>query len=142
MVTTSPIALQTAPQLPNHKVKYKKAGQRACNEKDAKGKICAGHLKRWAYTVDVKEIECGDLEAQWGAEAEVYRCEPGKALYLPNPEDPSGRNVAGMGQLSHFGLTLPPKTNQPGTYTPQTGVDAAKQVAKALPKDNPEPPKP
>jgi hypothetical protein len=30
-------------------------------------------------------------------------------LYLPNPNDPSGLNVAGKGQLSVFGLTVPPK---------------------------------
>jgi hypothetical protein len=30
-------------------------------------------------------------------------------LYLPNPEDANGINVAGRGQLSVFGLTLPPK---------------------------------
>jgi len=35
------------PQLPNHKVKVKKPGQRACNEKNDKGKFCGGHLKRW-----------------------------------------------------------------------------------------------
>ena len=41
-----PSGTQNIPQLPNHKVKIKKAGQRACNEKDAKGKFCGGHLKR------------------------------------------------------------------------------------------------
>ena len=40
---------QTPPQLPHHKVKIKKAGQRACNEKNEKGKFCGGHLKRWFY---------------------------------------------------------------------------------------------
>jgi len=46
----------------------KKPGQRACDVKDAKGKLCVGHLKRW-YTPDeavVKEL---------GANPEVYRCE-------------------------------------------------------------------
>ena len=43
------------PQLPHHKVKIKKPGQRSCNEKDAKGKFCGGHLKRWFYTTDVVE---------------------------------------------------------------------------------------
>ena len=46
---------QTPPQLPHHKVKIKKAGQRACNEKNEKGKFCGGHLKRWFYTKDVIE---------------------------------------------------------------------------------------
>ena len=44
-----------APQLPKHKVKYKKPFQRACNETDAKGKLCGGHLKRWFYMADVLE---------------------------------------------------------------------------------------
>ncbi len=51
--TTIPHALQ---QLPNHKVKIKKPGQRACNEKDEKGKFCGGHLKRWFYTTDAMEL--------------------------------------------------------------------------------------
>jgi hypothetical protein len=90
-------------------VKIKKLGQRACNEKDAKGKICGGHLKRWYYTTDAMEQECGDMEKAWGPDAEVYRCENCRALYLPNPEEVSGLNVAGEGQISVFGLTLPPK---------------------------------
>jgi hypothetical protein len=99
---------QTPAQLPHHKVKIKKAGQRACNEKDEKGKYCGGHLKRWFYAVDVVERECGDVEKAWGPDAEVYRCENCRALYLPNPEDPKV-NVAGEGIKSVFGLTLPPK---------------------------------
>jgi len=97
------------PQLPNHKVKVKKPGQRACNEKDEKGKICGGHLKRWFYTDDVIERECGCIEKAWGGAAEVYRCENCKALYLPNPEDAKGVNVGGVGQFSIFGLTIVPK---------------------------------
>jgi hypothetical protein len=96
-------------QLPKHKVKLKKPLQRACNEKDDKGKICAGHLKRWFYAADSVEQECGDAEQAWGKNAEVYRCEHCKMLYLPHPEDPKGRNVAGKGQISVFGLTIPPK---------------------------------
>lgn len=99
---------QAPAQLPHHKVKVKKAGQRACNEKDEKGKYCGGHLKRWFYAVDVVERECGDIEKAWGSDAEVYRCENCRALYLPNPEDPKV-NVAGEGVKSVFGLTLPPK---------------------------------
>jgi hypothetical protein len=101
-------AEQNIPQLPNHKVKVKKDGQRACNEKDAKGKFCGGHLKRWFYTTDVIECECGDIEKAWGSDAEVYRCENCKALYLPTPGE-SKVNVAGKGMISVFGLTLPPK---------------------------------
>jgi hypothetical protein len=96
------------PQLPNHKVKVKKAGQRACNEKDAKGKFCGGHLKRWFYTTDVVERECGDIEKALGPDAELYRCENCKALYLPHPGE-AKVNVAGEGMISVFGLTLPPK---------------------------------
>lgn len=102
-------AEQTAvPQLPNHRVKLKKPLQRACNEKDEKGKICGGHLKRWYYAADTVERACGDAEKAWGPKAEVYRCEHCKTLYLPNPLDPKD-NVAGRGQLSVFGLTVPPK---------------------------------
>ncbi len=102
-------ALQTPEQLPHHKVKIKSPGQRACNEKDEKGKFCGGHLKRWFYTTDAIERECGDAQKAWGTNAEVYRCEHCKTLYLPNAGDPSGMNVAGQGRISVFGLTLPPK---------------------------------
>ena len=61
MASGEPVATQATdvPQLPNHKVKLKKPGQRACNEKNDKGKFCGGHLKRWFYTSDVLEQECG-----------------------------------------------------------------------------------
>ena len=100
--------MQTAPQLPNHKVKIKKLGQRSCNEKDAKGKFCGGHLKRWFYMSDVLEQECGDVEKAWGRDAEVYRCEHCKTLYLPNADE-AQTSVAGEGQTSVFGLTIPGK---------------------------------
>ncbi len=109
MATTVTSATQAAPQLPHHKVKIKKPGQRSCNEKDAKGKFCGGHLKRWFYSTDVVEQACGDAEKAWGKDAEVYRCEHCKTLYLPNPEASSGLNVAGQGQTSVFGLTIPGK---------------------------------
>ena len=99
----------TPEQLPHHKVKIKKVGQRACNEKDAKGKPCGGHLKRWYYMSDALEQQCGDVEKAWGRDAEVYRCEHCKTLYLPNPEDAAGLNVAGPGRASVFGLTVAPK---------------------------------
>lgn len=95
-------------QLPHHKVKIKKHLQRSCNEKDEKGKICAGHLKRWFYAVDVVEQACGDVQSAYGRDAEIYRCEYCKTLYLPNPEDPK-QNVAGRGRVSDFGLTVPGK---------------------------------
>ena len=106
---TATAGTSTIPQLPKHKVKIKKTGQRACNQKNEKGKFCGGHLKRWFYAADVVEQECGDVQNAWGADAEVYRCENCQTLYLPSPEDPRGMNVAGQGQLSVFGLTLPPK---------------------------------
>jgi hypothetical protein len=108
--TTAPVSTSPVPpQLPNHKVKVKKAGQRACNEKDAKGKFCGGHLKRWFYSTDVVEQKCGDAEKAWGRDAEVYRCEHCKTLYLPNHDEQNGLNVAGPGQISVFGLTVPEK---------------------------------
>jgi len=59
------------------KVKRRLVRMRACNEKDAKGKVCAGHLKRWYFFgQEVKE--------KFGANAEIYRCENCKVLYLPN----------------------------------------------------------
>lgn len=63
------------------KVKSKKATQRACDEKDAKGKLCCGHLKRW-YDYP-KEIE-----VLVGAKVEVYRCEFCKTLYTPDRSQP------------------------------------------------------
>jgi hypothetical protein len=104
--TTIPHAAQ---QLSKHKVKTKQTGQRACNEKDDKGKFCGGHLKRWFYASDAVEQECGCIEKAWGKNAEVYRCETCKTLYLPNPDDMRGINVAGTGRISIFGLTIPPK---------------------------------
>lgn len=59
------------------KVKIKKRTQRACDEKDEKGKLCCGHLKRW-YDYP-KEVE-----AIVGPKAEVYRCEFCKTLYKPD----------------------------------------------------------
>jgi hypothetical protein len=101
---------QLAPeQLPNHKVRIKKIHQRSCNIKDEKGKICGGHLKRFFYAMDGVEKECGDIAKAWGPNAEVYRCEYCKTLYLPNPEENRGKNVAGVGMISVFGLTVPPK---------------------------------
>jgi len=64
-----------APAAP--KIKPKKSTQRACDEKDAKGKLCCGHLKRW-YDYP-KEIE-----ALVGAKAEIYRCEFCQTLYKPD----------------------------------------------------------
>jgi hypothetical protein len=56
------------------KIKPKKPTMRACDEKDAKGKLCCGHLKRW-YDYP-KEIE-----ALVGKKAEIYRCEFCQTIY-------------------------------------------------------------
>lgn len=60
------------------KVKRRLPRMRACNEKDEKGKLCAGHLKRWYFFG-------GEISRKFGANAEIYRCENCKTLYLPNP---------------------------------------------------------
>jgi hypothetical protein len=63
------------------KVKIRLLRQRACNQKDDKGKLCAGHLKRWYFFGD-------EVRKTFGENAEIYRCENCKTLYLPNPEEP------------------------------------------------------
>src|SRR5215472_23228 len=60
-------------------IKVRKPRQRACDEKDAKGKLCGGHLKRW-YDYP-KEVE-----KKIGKRAEIYRCEFCKTLYKPDPK--------------------------------------------------------
>lgn len=61
-------------------VKTRLLKQRACNEKNEKGKMCAGHLKRWYLYGE-------EVRAEFGAEAEIYRCEKCRTIYLPNPEE-------------------------------------------------------
>ena len=73
-----PLLVATLPS--GTKVKRRMLRMRACNEKDAKGKICAGHLKRW-YFFGPEVVE------RYGKDAEIYRCENCKTLYLPNPEE-------------------------------------------------------
>ena len=60
------------------KVKVRAPRQRACDEKDAKGKFCFGHLKR--YYDYPKEIAA----LVGGPHVELYRCEFCKTLYKPN----------------------------------------------------------
>jgi len=63
------------------KIKRRFHRMRACNEKDDKGKVCAGHLKRWyAFGDEVKQ--------KFGGDAEIYRCEYCKTLYLPALDEP------------------------------------------------------
>jgi hypothetical protein len=71
-------AVEPAPVQTGPKVKTRMPFQRACNEKDAKGKLCAGHLKRWYAFGD-------DIKRQVGPDAEVYRCEHCHTIYLPTP---------------------------------------------------------
>ena len=75
--TTASVVEQAAPALT--KVKVRKHRQRSCDEKDAKGKLCAGHLKRWYdYPKEIEHLV--------GPKAEIYRCEFCKTLYRPDPE--------------------------------------------------------
>src|SRR5579862_8879807 len=74
----SPAAAAVAPPQET-KIKVRKPRQRSCDEKDAKGKLCAGHLKRW-YDYP-KEVQ-----AKIGKDAEIYRCEFCKTLYKPDPK--------------------------------------------------------
>lgn len=73
----APAAAESAPA--EMKIKVRKPKQRACDEKDAKGKLCGGHLKRW-YDYP-KEVE-----KKIGKRAEIYRCEFCKTLYKPDPK--------------------------------------------------------
>ncbi len=62
------------------KVKRRTLRMRACNEKDAKDKLCCGHLKRWRGFGD-------EVKKTFGENAEVYRCERCKTLYLPHTSE-------------------------------------------------------
>ena len=74
------------------KVKEKKPGQRACDEKDAKGELCVGHLKRWYYD-DPHALSYTAAEEEaiktFGKAAEIYRCERCHTLYRPASADHS-----------------------------------------------------
>jgi hypothetical protein len=72
------ITAVASPEQAALKIKTRKQRQRSCDEKDAKGKLCCGHLKRW-YDYP-KEIE-----AIVGSKAEIYRCEFCQTLYRPDP---------------------------------------------------------
>lgn len=82
--TTSTPASDAAPAVPEEKpaapkVKTRKPKQRACDEKDPKGKLCAGHLKRWfEYPPEIENLV--------GKGTEIYRCEFCKTLYRPDPK--------------------------------------------------------
>jgi hypothetical protein len=76
----APVSEVVATLESGQKIKRRTLHMRACNEKDAKGKLCCGHLKRWyGFGDDVKKL--------YGEDAEVYRCEHCKTLYIPTPEE-------------------------------------------------------
>lgn len=112
---------------PAAKIKEKKPGQRACGQKDEKGKLCVGHLKRWytpseAAVHGVPELEKRFLEIQslrgpvsrgasgpdsrrtaealleLGREFNLYRCERCHTLYHSAPADVS---TAGQRFVEH-----------------------------------------
>lgn len=79
--TPAPVpATETTPEaVAAPKVKTRKPKQRACDEKDAKGKLCAGHLKHWfEYPPEIEKLV--------GKGAEIYRCEFCRTLYRPDPQ--------------------------------------------------------
>jgi len=67
-------------------IKEKKPGQRACDEKNAKGELCCGHLKRW-FTPDAETLQ------QVGKEMDLFRCERCHTLYRPTPQDDSSAGL-------------------------------------------------
>lgn len=64
------------------KVKEKREGQRVCDEKNEKGKLCLGHLKRW-YKMPA------EIAKQLGGNTPIYRCDKCHALYHPAAGDRS-----------------------------------------------------
>ncbi|MEP7364814.1 MAG: hypothetical protein ABI972_16285 [Acidobacteriota bacterium] len=68
---------QVSTLLDGTKVKERAPRMRACNEKNEKGKLCAGHLKRWYFFGD-------EIKNLYGEAAEIYRCEKCRTIYLPN----------------------------------------------------------
>ena len=74
------------------KIKDKKPGQRACDEKDAKGELCVGHLKRWYYYHPLRRALSEEQQAavkDFGRDAELYRCERCHMLFRPVAADQS-----------------------------------------------------
>ena len=61
------------------KVKRRMLRMRACNELNAKGKMCMGHIKRWFGDVAAFRDIPGANDA--------YRCERCHTLYLKNLEE-------------------------------------------------------
>lgn len=77
MADSAPAVAPEQPASPAPKIKIRKRSQRACDEKDEKGRVCCGHLKRWyEYPREIKALV--------GRNAELYRCENCKVLYKPD----------------------------------------------------------
>jgi hypothetical protein len=64
------------------KIRRRAPRMRACNLKNEKGKMCAGHLKRWYFYPP-------EVEARFGKNAELYRCEKCLTIYLPSDQEPA-----------------------------------------------------
>jgi hypothetical protein len=64
------------------KVKEKRNGQRVCDEKNEKGKVCLGHLKRW-YKIPA------EIAKQVGSKTQIYRCDKCHVLYRSSIHDRS-----------------------------------------------------
>jgi hypothetical protein len=62
------------------KIRRRSPRMRACNLKNEKGKMCAGHLKRWFFYPP-------EVEERFGKEAELYRCERCLTIYLPSDQE-------------------------------------------------------
>jgi hypothetical protein len=74
----APVAAAAEASVGPPKVKVRAPRQRSCDEKDAKGKLCCGHLKRYYdYPKEIAALVGGPM-------VEVYRCEFCKTLYKPN----------------------------------------------------------
>jgi hypothetical protein len=76
--SAAPVAAAAEAPAGPPKVKVRAPRQRSCDEKDAKGKLCCGHLKRYyEYPKEIAALVGGPM-------VEVYRCEFCKTLYKPN----------------------------------------------------------
>ncbi|MGH9817396.1 MAG: hypothetical protein ACRD5F_00055 [Candidatus Acidiferrales bacterium] len=78
--TSTPVASAAPKAAPEQKIKTRKPRQRACDEKNEKGVVCCGHVKRW---YDYPQ----EVAAKVGKGVELYRCENCKTLYRPNPSE-------------------------------------------------------
>lgn len=77
MTDATPAELAEPAQPSKPGVKVRKPRQRACDEKNEKGKLCMGHLKRWYDYPQQKE-------KAFGPGAELYRCERCQVIYTPD----------------------------------------------------------